>query len=270
MAKKPEDNPAPKAGQGITVTFKSCEIQAIVIDPNGISKGRPSVGLEVKTTERCMRVSASTLSKMVSHSDGRSYLPLPCGKTFKVYQLPGEDGNAREVLEVSDCVALAKDWAQHPGKLSRKSQNNLIEFLAWFDTDKFYEQAYKTIKRVYTDKDSRAVWEWQENRGLGIPPRNDYTDLIQKRDGNYGKWTNIIYQGLFDLDAASMKRIWETVAGNPKIARNHIPSAIGLQAVACCERLVVLLGLDDLSEAHTEAIRLTRKKFGFDRQDSAA
>jgi pantothenate kinase-related protein Tda10 len=37
--------------------------------------------------------------------------------------------------------------------------------------------------------------------------------------------------------------------------------AIGLEAVAYCEKMVSQLDLDDLYEAHEEAIRLSKNKF---------
>lgn len=46
-----------------------------------------------------------------------------------------------------------------------------------------------------------------------------------------------------------------------QIARNYIPEAVGLEAVAYCEKMVAQLDLDDIQMAHDEAIRLTRMKF---------
>lgn len=64
------------------------------------------------------------------------------------------------------------------------------------------------------------------------------------------------------MDATEMKKVWETpVSGTRKIARNYIPQAIGLEAVAYCEKMVSQLDLDDLNEAHEEAIRLTKIKY---------
>ncbi|MDF0555052.1 hypothetical protein [Kamptonema sp. UHCC 0994] len=117
-------------------------------------------------------------------------------------------------------------------------------------------------------RDSHALPE--QDRELGKRPRKDYCGYIQSKGGNYGKWTNIVYMGLFGLNAAQMKQLWATQAGNPKIARNHIAEASGIQAIAYCERLVVMLDLDDPQEGHVEAIRLTIRKFGFERQDLVA
>ena len=51
------------------------------------------------------------------------------------------------------------------------------------------------------------------------------------------------------------------VEGNEMIARNFIPEEDGLKAVAHCENLVVELFIDDLQEAHDDAISNTSRKF---------
>ena len=110
----------------------------------------------------------------------------------------------------------------------------------------------------------------KNERNQGIPCRRLYTDYLQSKNGEFAKWTNVTYHGLFGLDAKAMKAIWKNQQGNPNIARNHIPSAVGLRAVAYCECLVVALDLDNLWESHQEAIRLTKKKFRLYEQDPAA
>ena len=78
----------------------------------------------------------------------------------------------------------------------------------------------------------------------------------------FGKWTNYIYRGLFNLDAAQMKKEWEApVSGSRHVARNYIPKKLGLEMVEYCERLVAILDLGDLESNHDEAIRLTQMKF---------
>jgi hypothetical protein len=78
----------------------------------------------------------------------------------------------------------------------------------------------------------------------------------------FGKWTNYVYRGLFGMDAAEMKKIWEApVSGSSHVARNYIPETVGIEMVEYCEKLVAAFELEDLEEAHDDAIRMTQKKF---------
>ena len=58
-----------------------------------------------------------------------------------------------------------------------------------------------------------------------------------------------------------MKEVWALMDGNEAIARNHIPEAQGLEAVRYCEDMVVRLFVDDLEQAHNDAINYSRRKF---------
>ena len=51
------------------------------------------------------------------------------------------------------------------------------------------------------------------------------------------------------------------MAGNPRIARNYIPEALGLDAVRFCEDMAVRMFVDSLQEAHDSAIDLTKRKY---------
>jgi len=51
------------------------------------------------------------------------------------------------------------------------------------------------------------------------------------------------------------------VSGNSRIARNYIPQTAGLEAAACCEKMVGLLDLNDIEQAHDLAIQATQIKF---------
>jgi hypothetical protein len=67
--------------------------------------------------------------------------------------------------------------------------------------------------------------------------------------------------GLFGKKASEMKEQWQVIEGDNKIARNHIPEAIGLEAVAYCEKMVPELFVDSLKQAHTDAISYSKRKF---------
>ena len=106
--------------------------------------------------------------------------------------------------------------------------------------------------------------EWLISREFNKTYRKDWGWEVKAKDGQgrYGYWTNYVYKGLFGMDAGEMRREWEKpVSGSAKIARNYIPQAIGLEAVGYCEKLVSQLDMDDLYDAHDEAIRLTRFKY---------
>jgi hypothetical protein len=107
-----------------------------------------------------------------------------------------------------------------------------------------------------------------EARIAGIHRRKDYTDFLQTQgcvSWDYAYWTDYVYKGLFSRHAAEMRQLWKLVEGNKRIARNYVPQAEGLKAVAYCERMVIDLHVDSLEQAHNDAISFTRRKF-FDGQ----
>jgi hypothetical protein len=238
--------------------------KAVIIDPNGLGEGRPTIGMGFRGMDRHIWIPRQTLSDRVSEIEGGKYLKLPSGNTFGVSEIDAEDGNQYLLVEASDWVALARDWAKNPGKLRKPARDGLIDFLAWFAAEGVYAQAYTILKRVYTQEDDERVQHWLLSREAGKPYRMDWSWEVKDKDtkGRYGYWTNYVYKGLFGMDAATMKEVWEApVHGSGRIARNYIPQAVGLEAVAYCEKMVSQLDLDNIEQAHDEAIRLTRIKF---------
>lgn len=258
-----------KTGECILIPYKSCELRAVILNPNGLGNNKPTLGLELSIIDDLMGIPGKYLANWMIETEEGYFLKLPSGNVFKLISVNGNERNSIKVVEASDCVGIAKDLLKYPGVLKKTKTSSIIDFLPWFHVDGFYAQAYSLINRVYSDRDSQKLQYWKQNRQLGIPCRKDYSSYIHSQDRQHGKWTNVIYQGLFGFKAAEMKQIWATQAGSANIARNHIPEAMGLQAVCHCERLVVLLRLDNLSEAHAEAIRLTRKKFRLDLNSAA-
>lgn len=253
-----------RKGQIIPLFFKDRKLLAVVIDPNGLGENRPTIGMGFRGMDRHTNVPVATLSQRVIQKEGVRYLEVPSGKTFRVFQISGEDGNSYEAIEASDWVELARDWAKEPGKLRKPARDGLIDFLAWFAAEGIYAQAYTFLKRTYTRQDDEVLRQWLMSRELGKTHRKDWSWEVKGKDpdGRYGYWTNYVYQGLFGMTAAQMKEAWEVpIAGDRRIARNYIPQAIGLEAVAYCEKMVSQLDLDDLYEAHEEAIRLSKVKF---------
>jgi hypothetical protein len=253
-----------KRGNRITLSYEGREFDVIVIDPNGLGDGQPSVGFGFRMAERYAGIPNDTLSRWVLDSGAEKFMELPSGKQFRVLDILAEDGNVYSVTEASDWFAIAIDVLINPGRTGKGIRAKLGDFLQWFAVKGFYAEAYVAFKGVYTAKDSRATTQWLEARQLGVPVRKLYTDLLQSQgcqSYDYGNWTNYIYQGLFGMPAKEMKEVWELMAGNAKIARNYIPEAEGLDAVRYCEDMVVRMFIDDLEEAHESAVNLTKRKY---------
>ncbi len=253
-----------RVGQLIPLRFKDRDLTAIVIDPNGLGDDKPTIGLGFRGMDRHVGVPQQTLTDRVTEIEGVKYLKLPSGSTFRVTEIPGEDGNNYNAVEAADWVELARDWAKNPGKLRKPARDGLIDFLAWFAVEGIYAQAYTFLKRTYTRDDDEVLRQWLMSREVGKAYRKDWGWEVKAKDprGRYGYWTNYVYRGLFGMDATEMKNEWEKpVSGSARIARNYIPQAIGLDAVAYCEKMVSQLDLDDLYQAHDEAIRLAKRKY---------
>lgn len=253
-----------RAGQIIPLRYKTRELKAIIIDPNGLGPDKPTIGLGFRSMDRHIGVPQTTLSRRVMQIEEEKWLELPSSNRFRVMQIRADDGNEYLLLEASDWVALAQDWAKNPGKLRKPAREGLIDFLAWFAAEGIYAQAYTILKRAFTYEDDQRVQNWIMQRESGKPARREWGFEVQDKDprGRYGYWTNYVYRGLFGMDAATMKEVWETpVSGSDRIARNYIPQSAGLEAVAYCEKMVAQLDLDDIEQAHDLAIQATRIKF---------
>lgn len=244
--------------------YEGREFEAIVIDPDGLGQGQPSVGFGFRMAERNVGVPESTLRSWVRELEGMISLELPSGKTFRVREILGSDGNLYSVIEASDWFAAAVDLLINPGRTGKGLRSRLGDFITWFAVKGFYAEAYVALKGVYDAKDSRATTKWMESRQLGIPARKLYTDLLQSQGCeayDYANWTNRVYQGLFGMPAKEMKDVWKLMEGNKSIARNYVPEAEGLDAVRYCEDMVVRMFVDDLAETHDLAINLAKRKF---------
>jgi hypothetical protein len=254
-----------KPGSLIKVPYEGREFDAVVIDPNGLGKDQPSIGFGFRMAERHVGIPQPTISGWVIESGGGSALKLPSDKEFRVIDIKVSDGNTYSVVEASDWFRLAVDLLINPGRTKKKGlREKLGEFINWFAVKGFYAEAYVAVKGTYTEKDSRATTQWLEARQVGKAARKLYTDLLQSQgseSGDYGFWTDYVYQGLFGMRASEMKRQWELMEGNPDIARNYIPKAEGLDAVKYCEDMVVRVFVDDLKDAHEMAVNLTRRKY---------
>lgn len=253
-----------QVGQKLTLTYEGRDFEVIVIDPDGLGEGQPSVGFGFRMAERYAGVSESTLRTWVRGSDDEKYLELPSGKALRVRDILAIDGNSYSVVEASDWFAIAVDLLVNPGRTAKSLRSRLGDFIGWFAVKGFYAEAFVAFKGVYTAKDSRATTQWLESRSLGVPTRNFYTDLLQAqgcKNYDYAQWTDYVYRGLFGMSAKEMRETWDLVSGNPNIARNYIPKAEALDAVRFCEDMVVRVFVDDLQDAHETAVSLTKRKF---------
>jgi len=264
-----------ETGQLLPLSFLGRDFSVVVIDPDGLGPGKPTVGIGLRGMSRHTNMPVSTLVRRVievaeEDTEGSlaagKYLKLPSGKLFKVTPIDANDGNTYQVIEAADWVELSKEWAKKPGRLGTETKNGLIDFLGWFATEGFYAAAYTVLKRTYTYEDSQRIQQWLVSREAGKPARKDWAWAISEQGGNspfkYGKWTNYVYKGLFGMDAAEMKQAWEApMSGSRHVARNYIPESVGLEMVRFCEKMVAVMELEDLERAHDEAIRLTQIKF---------
>ena len=265
-----------KAGQLISIAYEGRDFEVIVIDPNGLGKNQPSIGLGFRMIEKHAGLPEQTASNWVTEESGfevdpnnvKKFLKPPSGNNYRLTQMLGLDKKPYYVLEVSDWIALIVDVLDKPGKVRKPTQRNLIRFLSWFATKGLYADAYALLKGNYTEADSRTLSAWMMARLEGIAHRNNYTAFLQSNGCNegyeYAKWTNYIYLGLFGLRKADMLQHWELVEGNKNIGRNYIPEIQGLEAVAYCEKQVLELFHSDLTQAHDDAINFAKKKFKLD------
>ena len=262
-----------RIGQKITVKYENRDFDVIVIDPNGLGQGQPSIGFNLTMMNKHAGLPQSTTSGWIKdghRENEEKVLEAPTGKTFRVIERMGIDKNDNLILEVSDWVAVAGEALKAKGnkKLGDSTRDKLIDFLTWFATKGLYAEAYVALKGEYTPKDSRSVSNWMMARLAGKIKRSKYTDFLQDQDCqgfDYAVWTNYIYEGLFNKTAKEMKQLWKVVEGTKAIARNYIHEEEGLKAVAHCENLVVELFINDLKEAHDQAISNALRKFLFNK-----
>lgn len=258
------DSSLVQRGDRIEVTYADKQFEVIVIDSDGLGPGQPTYGFGFMMAARYIGIPQATLSDRVIGIDDGEVLKNPSGKLFRVIGIDGSDGNKYSVIEASDWFDLATDVLINPGKTRKPTKQKIADFLKWFAVKGFYFSANIAVKGVATAKDDRALNRWLQKRESGKYTRKDYTDTLSDAkvpEIEYALRTNEVYVGLFGLKATEMKEKWNLMAGDPKIARNYISEEKGLEAVKFCERLVTMLYSDDLDEAHSEAIRLTVRKF---------
>lgn len=251
-----------KRGMVLTLSYESREFEVVVIDPNGLGKGQPSVGFGLTMMDRYGGLPQSTSSQWIEphpNNEGK-LLKVPSGRTFEVIQI-----NDYFVVEVSEWVAVASDVLKNPGKIRKPTKDGLIDFLSWFAVKGFYADTYVALKGFYSEADSRSVSAWMQVRLAGISRRNKYTKFLQEQGCEewyeYANWTDYVYQALFGMKKSQMVEFWDLVEGDRKVGRNYIPQIDGLEAVAYCEKQVIELFHENLKQAHDDAIAFAKRKF---------
>ena len=255
-----------KKGQLIKINYEGREFEVIVIDPNGIGQGQPTIGFGFRMMDRYSGLPYNTLSQWlegVPDSDEKC-LKTPSGNTYNVFRINSLDKNEYVVLEVRDWFDLAFDVLEKPGRVSKSTKSKLLQFVKWFAIKGFYADVYAALKDSYTAKDSRVLSDWMMVRLTGVIKRNKYTDFLQSQgcEGyEYAYWTDYVYTGLFNMQARYMKQMWKLIEGDKSIGRNYISEVKGLEAVAYCEDMVVELYVESLEQAHNDAINFAKRKF---------
>jgi hypothetical protein len=78
-----------KSGDRITLVYEGKEFDVIVIDPNGLGDGQPSVGFGFRMAEKYMGIPQSTLTDWATGLEDNTGLKLPSGKTLRVTDITG-------------------------------------------------------------------------------------------------------------------------------------------------------------------------------------
>jgi len=277
-------------GKRIEMKYKGELFEVVIINPHAFGSNKPSIGLGYRMQERRAGITHATLRNWLKmtreencddfhETDTVQYLELPQSKKqFAVYHLPFDEADQKsgrgnllndyyKVIEASDFIDLCFNALAFE-KLSPLTKNKIADFLRWFTIEGFYAQAYAFIKGAYEAADSDALHKWLISRLTQTPERKPYAKFIVDLHQNPAFWTNYTYLYLFGKIAAEMRIEWKTIKGAEQIARNHIPEAVGLEAVGFVERQVPEIYMEKLKEAHDTAICIARHKFKLPIPDS--
>lgn len=170
-------------GDVIELDFQERQISAIVLDPNGLQDGKPSVGLGLRMTELYIGIKHNTLSNWIDSaqtlgreeiSRGLEWLPrksleagqeeistkllrLPSGVLIPVEELEDSTGNRQIVIEANSWFQLAGEVAENPGKVREETRKKAIQFLRWFAVKGFYASCYTKLFGSYSEADDQLV-----------------------------------------------------------------------------------------------------------------
>jgi len=273
-----------RQGKRLNMTYKNRTFEAIIINPHAFGHDKPSIGLNFRMAEKYTGLTYKKLTQWTkktrdqnpsdfASTDVVQYFELPNNNNrFAIHYLPFDEDyyklgygnltiNHHNVIEVSDFIDLCFELLT-VRRLPNGTQEKMKDFLKWFAIEGFYAQAYTVIRGVYTKADSEQLHQWLEARLKNKDKRLPYARFIAQLQESPAFWTDYTYLNLFGKIASEMRKKWETIDGNPHIARNHIPEALGLEAVGFVERMVTdLYTEDNLKEAHDISIKTAKRKF---------
>ncbi|NEO57309.1 MAG: hypothetical protein F6K54_32100 [Okeania sp. SIO3B5] len=276
-----------KQGQRLNLVYKNRKFEAIIINPHAFGHNKPSIGLNFRMSKEYAGITDKQLAKWTRQARNENpddfhstdiveYFELPNNKKrFAVYHLPFDEeykklgysnltSSYHNVIEVSEFIDMAFELLTLTGKkqiITNTTKEKIKDFLKWFATEGFYAQAYTVIQGVYTKADSEALHQWLEARLRNKHERLPYARFIAEIRQSPAYWTDYTYIKLFGKLASEMRLEWETIDGTPTIARNHIPEALGLEAVGFVERMTTELYTGNLSEAHDISINAAKRKY---------
>ena len=137
-----------KAGDLINVVYEDREFRAIVIDPNGLGRGEPSIGFGFRMAQKHIGIPQPTLTSRVISVEGNEYFKAPSGKRYRVINLLGNDNNNYKVIEASDWFDLSMDILLNPGQTRKPTRERIGAFLRWFAIKGFYAESFVALKGV--------------------------------------------------------------------------------------------------------------------------
>lgn len=148
-------------GQLVGIEYEGRQLKTIVIDPNGLGEGVPTMGLGMRMSKEYLGITHQALSKRVATTEDKEWLKLPSGNALRVATITAEDGNEYSVIEFSDWTELAKDFLKQSAigksKLSPQVLIQLIDFLGWYAAKGLYAASYTKLKGAYTQSDDNAL-----------------------------------------------------------------------------------------------------------------
>jgi len=224
-----------KAGQIIRLNYKGRDFESIIIDPDGLGKNQPTIGLGFRMMERYIGIPQATLSNWTVAGDsnpGEKHYKVPSGKTFSVIAQLGEDNNIFKVIDVANVYRLTQEILACPGKTRSETLAKIKQFVLNFNPKDFYLEVYKFlgIEIDVSQIDSYCAYE----RCLPIriaERRNPEKAICQRLWEVEGGVTEVITPaGNIDLltptEVVEIKKVreWKHAVGQVLVYHTYYPS----------------------------------------------